>query len=361
MRSLPSKFFVVLLITLIAGCSSIGPKVLNGDRYNYNMAMGYTNKQELLLNMVRLRYDEGPMVLKVGNISGSTKLERSAYILGKAFFPAVGPSAGETDANAGIIYTDNPIISYTPLDNKDYTTQFLKALDLSDIGLLLQSSWSIPRVFRVAVQRAGNAYNAPSSARPTSSHVPQYQTFIDMTYVLRRMQIADAVTGFYSNKNHVENLTLVINSSYRLTAKEKATLQKAGVEINDNKIVFTTKPEPHKTYVITRSMLGVLNYLSKGLLAPQADLDNHILTQTVYANGKLFDWQSVLRGMMKIYHSASKPNDASVSVFYRGRWYYIKDSDSDSKQTLILLQNIAGLTQTAPPGSERTPTLSRNT
>jgi len=353
------KKYVIIFVALLTGCRSIGPAVLHNDRYNYNLAMNYTSKQELLLNIVRLRYDDAPMVLRVGNISGSTRISHGGSLSGRLFFPASGTTSGDFGGNASIDYSDNPIISYTPMDNKDFTTQFLGSLELYDLGLLLQSSWSLPRVFRVTLQQAGTAVNAPSSARATSSHVPKYQNFIDMVYVLRRMQLADAITVFYARQGPIEELMLVISKNFKLTPKERATLKKAGVEIYQDKIIFTNTPQPHKVYVITRSMLGILNYLSKGIIVPPIDAKKRILTQTTYPDGKLFDWQSVLRGMMKIHWSDSKPSDAAVAISYRGHWYYISDSDADSKQTLILLANISGLIETSPPGSDATPTLTR--
>ncbi|MDI1352065.1 MAG: hypothetical protein PSV35_04735 [bacterium] len=354
------KWMWLAAVFFLVSCKSIGPQILNNDRYHYNEAMSYSNNQELLLNMVRLRYNESTMAIGVGNISGSTSLQKGGNLAGFIPFPPLkgfaGPSLG---INPNINYTDNPIVTYIPLDTQKFTQSFLSTLSLADIGLLLQSSWSIPRVMRVGLQRVGNAYNAPSSARPTSSHVPQYQNFIDMTYVLRRMQIDDALTGFYQKKDTVEELILVIRPDYRLTANEKRVLRKAGVEIYNHKIIFTNRPAPHKVFEITRSMLGILNYLSKGMDTPAEDVSRNILTQTVYANGGVFDWQNVLRGMMRIHFSTTPPNDAYISIIYRGRWYYIKDSDTDSKETLMLLSNMSGLIQDSSIDNSLVPALTR--
>jgi hypothetical protein len=353
------KLLVFLMGFCLFGCRGIGPNVLNNDRFHYNQAMSYSSNQELLLNMVRLRYDENPMLLKVGNISGSTSLSRKGVLAGTLNLPNPGRGNGAASSGAEVVYNDNPIISYTPLDDQAFTSSFLSKLDLYDVSLLLQSSWSIPRILRVGFQQVGTAYNAPSSARGTSSHLPEYQNFIDMTYVLRRMQLANAITGFYAKKGPIEELTLVIDRKFSLTAKEKAVLKKASVEIYHNKIILTNYPAPHKVYVVTRSMLGVLNYLSKGLLVPPEDVKRGVLVQTTYENGTVFDWQRVLQGMMKIHHSSTFPSDAIVSISYRGRWYFIKDSDNDSKQTLNLLYCLTGLIQRAPVDSAAPPGLAR--
>ena len=360
------KRSIYIFMVLMTGCASIGPKILTSDRYNYNIAMEYTARQELLLNMVRMRYNETPMVLSVGNISASAKLDRGAGIQGNYLFPPI-PKLGAQNGHGGlggggtINYTDNPIISYTPLQSKDYTTQFLSALTMSDLALLLQSSWSLPRIFRVTLQSAGNTYNAPSAARSTSSHLPEYQNFIDFTYVLRRLQIANLLDFTFEKNGKADELVVSLtNKDIRLTPKEKRILQTAGADFYQGKMIFSTVPGPHRVYVVPRSLLGILNYLSKGVEIPPEDAKSKVIDQTYSRDGRLFDWQKVVRGMMKIYYSNELPKDISVAIPYRGRWYYIKDSDTDSKQTLIMLENLMGLIETMPPGSAASVGLTRN-
>jgi hypothetical protein len=348
----------IILILFLVGCSSIGPKILHLDRYNYNQIMRDTSNQELLFNMVRLRYDEAPMTIKVGNISGSTSFQRQASIFGTFYYSSLSTSSN-TGFNTQTTYIDNPIISYTPLDDKSFTQSFLSALKLSDINTLLQSSWSISRVFRVSLQSIGYAVNAPNSARATSSHAPEYKDFLAIADIFRRMQLADSLTQIYTIKGTVEELALVIKPGYYLKPKEKALFKKAGIKIHQNKIILTNTPEPNKVYVVTRSMLGILNYLSKGLEVPPIDLKNKVITQTYYPNGKVFNWQAVVNGMMEIHYSETRPQNAIVAIPYRNKWFYISDADSNSKQTLILLSNIAGLVQTSPLSSTTAPGLTR--
>lgn len=352
------KYSITILIYWLTGCTSIGPTALPRDRFNYNKAMSNSTNQELLLNMVRLRYDESPLILKVGSISGSISLQRGLAVSGTTNFPVPGKANYALNSAGTLSYSDNPIINYTPLDDQTFTQSFLKRLELYDVSLLLESAWSIPRVMRVGFQRIGNAYNAPSSARSTSSHVPEYQNFIDVTYVLRRMQLANALTGFYSKNGDVEDLILVLDKTYRIRKDELAILNKAGIEIYKNRIILSNQPAPHKVYVITRSVIGIFNYLSKGVIEPPADLKSKVLTETVYANGAHFDWQNVLRGMMKIYFSDKEPTHAYVAIYYRNRWYYIKDNDSDSKQTLAMLISVSGLVQNSAPATSA-PALAR--
>ena len=353
-------WILATLVFMLTGCNSIGPNLLLSDRYHYKQALNQSNNEELLLNMVRLRYDESPLILKVGNISSATRLQNEASLTGIRYFSNARKGPGRVHANIALTHTDNPIINYTPLDDQLFTKAFLSPLKLGDIDLSLRAGWSISRIMRLGLQQVGDAYNAPSSARPTSSHVPEYQTFLDVVSILRDIQVKDALTNYYVKKNKVEELVLVIGKRYHLSAKERAVFKKAGIEVLNHKIYFTNRPTPHKALVITRSMQGILNYLSKGLIVPPEDAKNKVLSLTTYRDGKVFDWQKVLNGMMKISYSPTPPKNAYLAIFYRHRWYYVSDADSDSKQTLILLSNIAGLIQSGGAvGNSLVPALAR--
>ena len=355
------RYFIAAIVSLLAGCASVGPKVLNIDRYNYNIAMSYSSQQEILLNMVRLRYNETPMILNVGNISGSTRLDTSASAESTTLYPLPIDQANLFIGAANIAYSDNPIISYTPLEGKDFTTQLLDTVGTKDMLLLLQSSWSLARIFRLTLQQAGNALNAPNAARSTSSHAPKYKTFLDMIYVLRRLQINDDIDVQFAEDHEVNELVLQLKNHVKLTERDKKIFQKAGIEIYQHKIIFCKKRLPHTNYIVTRSIFGMLNYLSKGMQVPPIDVRKHYLDETYLPNHAVFNWEKVLQGMMAIYYSNDKkPNDAAVVIFYRGRWYYIKDSDTDSKQTMILLTNLFGLLKKPDFNRDETVGLTRN-
>ncbi|KTD17259.1 hypothetical protein [Legionella jordanis] len=340
----PLSLVIMVLLVLLCGCRAIGPKVVHRDRYDYNIALASSNKQELLLNLVRLRYDQVPMFLHVGAISASTKFTRTGSLTSRAFFPQTGPTSGEGTAFAQLDYSENPIFNYLPYDDKQYTTQLLRMTSLKEVALLLQSSWSIAQVFRLVLQQAGTAVNAPSAARSTSSYPPQFRSFLSMTQVLAKMQRNNAIQlSYHMTKDKVEELVLQLSPNYTLSPQDRRILHQAGISIHQNRIVFSNTPGPHKAYVSTRSVLGMMNYLSKGVLIPPEDARAHLLTITRYPNGQVFDWQLVLGNMMTIRYSDKPPTCATVAIPYRGHWYYIDDRDGNSKKTLILLSNVVGL------------------
>ena len=64
----------LLLATLLAGCTGFGPYVLQQSRLQYNEVVKTTTEQQLLLNIVRLRYTDTPSSLAVSAIAAQFEI-----------------------------------------------------------------------------------------------------------------------------------------------------------------------------------------------------------------------------------------------------------------------------------------------
>jgi hypothetical protein len=84
-------------------------------------------------------------------------------------------------------------------------------------------------------------------------------------------------------------------------------------------------------------------YLSQAVDAPPADVQKGKVKTTKIETGDLFDWNILLGGIFKIKTGPLRPADASISVSYRENWFYIDDSDLDSKSTFVMLSQIFSL------------------
>ena len=115
-----NRWCVLLPIVLLLGaCASIGAGSVHRDRLGYSEALANSWKEQLLLNIVRLRYADTPMFLDVSSVISSYQLQGQVNV-GGAY--SSGLTAGVPDATgagltlgAGAMYTDRPTISYTPL------------------------------------------------------------------------------------------------------------------------------------------------------------------------------------------------------------------------------------------------------
>lgn len=89
-----------------------------------------------------------------------------------------------TLVQANAAYTESPTIASMPLQGENFARQILTPIGLDKIYLLLQSGWSLARVLRVTTQALGNIPNAPSAARPSSSHIPEYKQFEELAHYM---------------------------------------------------------------------------------------------------------------------------------------------------------------------------------
>ena len=73
---------------LISGCASFGPNALRDTRLQYNEAVKATTEEQLLLNIIRLRYTDTPSSLAVSTIAA--QFERSQSFQLTPFFTSAG-------------------------------------------------------------------------------------------------------------------------------------------------------------------------------------------------------------------------------------------------------------------------------
>lgn len=69
---------VCLAVLATTGCTVLGPRLLQGERVNYNLALQYTTDEQMLLNLVRLKYRDPPMFLDVSGIATQFAVSASA-------------------------------------------------------------------------------------------------------------------------------------------------------------------------------------------------------------------------------------------------------------------------------------------
>ena len=95
--------------------------------------------------------------------------------------------------------------------------------------------------------------------------------------------------------------------------------------------------------IVTRSLLGVMFYLSEAVEVPEQDIVEGRVTVTKTDDGEVFDWAEITGELLRIHNSKNLPADVSLLIFYRNYWFYINDSDLISKSTFSLLAQIYAL------------------
>ena len=342
-RITPALFFILLIfLTSTSGCNNLGPTTLKSERSNYNLAVQRTNDEQLLLNLARLKYRDTPFFMEVSSVASqftfSTSANASATLQDgvKGLF-GLGGSLG---------MTEKPTVTYSPLQGDQFIQRVLSPLPLETITLLYRSGWSVERIFRLCFQRMNNVKNAPGASGPTPKKAPQFKEFIEATKYLRELQSQDTLNLFFQKQDGVPQIILQITEEGKNLEPANNFAKALNVEPGREKYVITFSPkqnEPDQIRVVTRSLLGILFYLSQAVEAPDQDIRAGKVTRTLKSSGETFDWRELTGELLRIQSKPNRPENSTLMVFYRGTWFYIDDSDLKSKSTFSLLSQIFSL------------------
>ena len=130
----------------------------------------------MLLNLVRLRYNDSPLFLELGAIVAQYGYDASFSAGGQIS----GAGSGSATLGTGLGYSEKPTVTYTPLSGDEFAERMLAPIPLDSIMLFSQSGWSAERLLLVAVERMNDVLNALTAAGPTPEQQPDYESFADL-------------------------------------------------------------------------------------------------------------------------------------------------------------------------------------
>ena len=388
-RSLSPALLASCLLAA-AGCSS-GPSTIRANHLNYNDAVRVSGSEELLLNIVRIRYDDPTQWMNISSINST--MESEVGVGGD------GGVSGATVSGSGVAslrFRDAPTITYTPRQGDELAKQMLSPISITNMGLLCNSGWPFRWVALLLIENIQGIgsfdvstrypirgdtesffkllnlieslqldddllvgflkYNDPWNDAPVPGSTVTAQSYIASAETGNVFVTDDGGTTFNYASNDNEPM-LVLRRSARNdpemvelskmlalnTAKNEYLLARArGIE-------DPTKPRDYVA-MRTRSFYGVLRLLSRGVHVPEKDIENGVCFRPT--EGTLAEEvEHVLRGGFNVWNSAERPSDAAVAIPYRNRWFYIRDNDKISKQTFMLLSELFNLEISAGTGS----------
>lgn len=268
-------------------------------------------------------------------------------------FPKLDRSGGQT-FKPGIGYGESPTITYAPLAGEDYVKRLLKPIDVEEIIALTHSGWSIERVFNITVQQINDIPNAPTAAGPTPDFVPEYEDFHKLTYNLRTLQMAGLIQLGSDPRHDPTKLSVILDPGktqyihiekderYRAEIEELYRMLNVSTVYHDISITtnFLKDYQDNRIKLKPRTLLGSLFYLSQAVQVPREHINKGLVTTTAYCDGTPFNWCTLSGQEMVIQSSKSKPKDAAIKVYYRGHWFYIEDSDLQSKSSFMLISKL---------------------
>lgn len=333
---------IVLAAWGATGCRFTGPATIQVGRGMYNAAVQKTNNEQLLLNIVRLRYRDTPFFLEVASVSTNFTFE--AAVDASAELPNASPNIYGVGAGVGV--SEQPTVTYTPLQGDQFVKQLLAPIDSSLLMLLYHSGWSISRILRVCVERLGGLPNAPSASGPTPARPPTYERFLRAVELLRELQVQGALEIGQSGDPTRPGLDLRIAQTARdgNEARElEELLGRSPVPGEYRLLPGAGTAEPGVIGLRMRSLAAAFFYVSQGVEAPHEHEEAGWVSVTRKADGEVFDWTALTGDLLRVRSARVRPLRAFVKTPYNGWWFYIDPADLDSKSTFALLAQLFAL------------------
>jgi len=332
------------LAILLVGCSQYGPGLVKAGRNDYNKVLVQTDEEEQLLNLVRLRYADSPMMLDVNSVSTSFTWSNTASAEAFKFEP------NSVDSNVGVrgqlAYFERPTVTYTPLGGKDFVQNMLTPLEIDSLLLLASSGWSVDRLLRVTANSMSGLSNAANASGPTPLYAPEYDDFIRAAELIQVLQEREVIIAGYRDAEGKPKPAFRTKHSSIASDKVHELYTLLGLRPGQETIsldIHGHYQRPDTVGLELRSLIGIMFFLSHAVEIPQQDQDAGRVTVTRDGDGQPFDWSRVTGDLLVIKSQAEPPDNAAVAIQYRNSWFYIDDSDMTSKYTFMLLGTLTAL------------------
>ena len=125
--------FGLVVLLVLQGCSTVGPKLYEASFNDYTDAISKTADGQMLGNLVRMRYYETPIFLQVHSITTN-------FSVGANAGASVGINEGAGDnygLNVGGSVSENPTISFSMPDSAKYYGRMLAPLSAKQVTSLV--------------------------------------------------------------------------------------------------------------------------------------------------------------------------------------------------------------------------------
>jgi hypothetical protein len=397
---------------LVQGCRTVGPRLYQGNFNDYTDAISKTSDGQMLANLVRMRYLESPIFLQVSSVSTSFNVSGN---VGASAGLNPG-RADDYGLSAGGSISESPTITFSMPDSEKYYGRLLAPLSAKQVTSLVLAGFDSELVFGTAVRGVNGLRNLNASFENSPkerSDAARFSEVFALIKKLRAERIVDLELGgketFWSSPmkvnatGEIAQVLLLGAASYAMSndaeivgypdgtwqthkyekhmalrfspasddspdarrLKELLALKADHYNFSfvEAEMVNAEKPrgvlgqspgalDPSVIWVEIgvrgRSMLEIMQVAAKQVRVPEDDirLGTASASQSQDANGA-----SASSDWLVIKSSAAKPN-SSLRVNHRGSWFYIDDTDLQSRESFAMINALFAVVGGTVPGAQ---------
>ena len=330
------------LCAVLAGCAAFGPPTVARDRFDYVEAISQSWKRQMLLNLLKVRYNDAPVFLDVASVINSYELHGQIDLGGQ-----VTPSGREGDTFTALagsgFYADKPTITYTPLSGDKFAKSLMNPIPLGAILLLVQSGYPADVVLRICVNTVNGHENAYGGRYPR----PGDAEFAELLGLLHEDQVAGGF-GLQIKTRHNQQATVLYfrrAPDEAMVARHRKISALLGLNpgLSEFGVRYGSFPDDNtEIALLSRSIMQVLIDVASYSDVPGADA----VEGRVFMPPRPAGQEQKFPPLMRVRTGPAQPVDAYVAVPYRGQWFWIDDRDTYSKGVFNFLMQLFSLTET---------------
>lgn len=328
-----------------AGCS-IGPQTMSRDRVSYGDALANSARQELLKNIVRIRYMESPVFISINSVVNQYSLETT--VNAGASWTWGGQFAGTGNSiGAQTRFADRPTITYSPLVGRRYTETIVTPIKPESLMALIESGWKVANIFPLMVHSINGIRNRFYAGSTRQGLDPKFKQIVDL---MTEMQNDGTISIRVQKSTDEEKPSFIFIFSGAHDEEEQGQIGELKMllgldpDAERYRIVFgSAARDDTEIAIVTRSILAVLADMSSYVRVPE----EHI------AEGRALPGAPQDESMshpLVVQSGRNEPGDAFIKIRHRELWFWIDDTDMRSKRTFLNLVIFSTLAESADAG-----------
>ena len=386
------KWFRICLlpITLAVGTAGCGmqAKVIQARHWDLNETIRETSNEQLLLNLVRLRFDDTPYFLQLSSVT--TNFSAGASLGATGTFPQ-GDADNVFGLNTGISYSESPTVTWAIPDSREFLGRFQAPMGADQLTVLAQSGFDLVEVFRVGAQKMNRLRNREFRIRDGEfrpDNYPEFLEALDLMEALRKEGVIDFAHSlmtsyggvtvpisqldtrgvaegmpysllylsrepgmatpyrvskplylrFTKESDHdpraqrLRQLLTLRPDLYSYPITDTVDVSPEGIRAVDGKLAEVFEPDATLTHIAltNRSVLDILTFAAASVDVPESEV----------VSGRVRERDAQLDEYLNVRLSKTEPSNAWLKVQYRGAWYYIPATDLNARTSFRLLSAI---------------------
>lgn len=336
-QMLARGLLLTILSLCLAACIRIPPSRLQASATDYNEVLQRASSEQLLLNLVRLRYHDTPLFMEPSAVSA--QMRRNVEVSAQAGVA----DATVTERSAGIggrfSFSEQPTLTFVPMRGEAFMSRLLSRLDLGTLLLLYHSGWDIERVFHLCVESMNAVVNDTSVS---GAHAQDRTGFYALLRQLHRLRLDGAIDLGYADSQASPTAMMSLSDTAQSAALFRDSLHLAPAKrLYRLELGTIAEAKDRGALVIgTRSVMGMLFFLSHGVEVPAGDEARVHGHPDPHEDGSSPPPAADQAGGFHVRYATEEPAPDVIRTRYRGHWFYVDDTDRDSKLTLMLLNQL---------------------